>query len=138
MLCRKRAWPHQKSTIKAPPQGGLEIPLSGRFFAQITLRYCLKFMFAPSLPNHAGCQINHSCNNAIFPSNSRFHALKYVICFPLWGPHQFPYLKNIFWNDIRGSNFSLATGMLGRKRLSNRERKTKFLGVTFRNEYIKF
>ena len=35
-------------------QGGLEIPLSRSFFAQITPRNCLKFMFTPSLPNHAG------------------------------------------------------------------------------------
>ena len=48
------------------PQGGLEIPLSCKFFAQITSRNCLKFMFTPSLPNHAGCQIDHSRNYAIF------------------------------------------------------------------------
>ena len=43
-----------------------------------------------SLPNYAVCQIDHSRNNAIFPSNSRFHALKYVEsrhhAFPLGGP----------------------------------------------------
>ena len=42
------------------------------------MRNFLKFMFTPSLPSQAGCQIDHSRNNAIFPFNSRFHALKYV------------------------------------------------------------
>ena len=60
------------------PQGGLEIPLSNRFFAQITPRNCLKFMFTPSLPNHARCQIDIHAITQLFPSNSRFHALKYV------------------------------------------------------------
>ena len=59
------------------PQGGLNISLSLRFFAIITLKNCLKFMFRPSLPNHSGCWIDHSHNNAIFSSKSRFNALKY-------------------------------------------------------------
>ena len=50
-----------------------DLSLSRRFFAQITPRNCLEFMFTPSLPNHAGC----------------FHALKYVESrhhsFPLGG-----------------------------------------------------
>ena len=37
------------------------------FFAQITQRNFLKFMFTPSLFIHAGCQTDHSRNNAIFP-----------------------------------------------------------------------
>ena len=63
---------------KRPPQGRLEIPLSCRSFKQITPRKCLKIMFTPSLPHHAGCQIDHSRNNAIFPSNCYFHGLEYV------------------------------------------------------------
>ena len=35
-------------------------------FEQITPRNCLKLMFTPSLLSHAGCQIDHSHNNAIF------------------------------------------------------------------------
>ena len=63
---------------KGPPQGGLEITLSRRFFTQITPRNCLKFMFTPSLSNHTGCQIDHSRYNAFFSLNSRFDAQKYV------------------------------------------------------------
>ena len=53
-------------------------------------------MFTPSLPNHAGCQIDHSRNHVFFPSNSRFHALKYV------EPrhHAFPLLEQIIVNLI--------------------------------------
>ena len=72
------------------PKGELKIPLSRRFFAQITPRNCLKFMFTPSLPNHAGCQIDHSRNNAIFPIQFPFSRSKiYRITpsrFPLGGP----------------------------------------------------
>ena len=72
------------------PQRVLEIPLSRRFFTQITPRKCLKFMITQSLLNHAGCQIDHSRNNAILSSNSRFHAPKNCrttpSCFPLWKP----------------------------------------------------
>ena len=68
---------YHKNSIGAS-QGELENPLSYGFFTQITPRKCLKFMFTPSLPNNAGCQIDHSRNNAIFPSNSRFRALKYI------------------------------------------------------------
>ena len=46
-------------------KGGLEIPLSRRIFAHNTPRNCLRFMFTPSLPNHAGCQIDLSRNNVI-------------------------------------------------------------------------
>ena len=73
------------------PQGGLEIPLSRRFFAQITPRNCLIHMFTPTLPNHAGCQIDHSRNNAIF--FIQFPFLRSKICrttlsrFPLGEPH---------------------------------------------------
>ena len=71
-----------------PPQGGLEITLSHRFFGQITPRNCLKFMFTPSLPNHAGCQIDFWRNHAIiflkFPfSRSEIWKLSR---FPLGGP----------------------------------------------------
>ena len=60
------------------PKLELEIPLSCRLFAKRTPRNCLKFMFTQSIPNRNVCQIDHSRNNAIFSSNSRFHALKYV------------------------------------------------------------
>ena len=56
----------------------LKILLSRRFFAQITFINFLKFIFTPSLPDHTGCQNDHSRNKAIFSSNSRFHVLKYV------------------------------------------------------------
>ena len=75
--------------VHRAPQGGLEIPLSRWFFAQITPRNCVKFMLTPSLPNHAKCQIDLSRNYAIFSSNSRLHALTYVKsrhhAFPLGG-----------------------------------------------------
>ena len=45
----KCIWKRNKRTTYK----GLKIPLSRRFFAQITPRNCLKFMFTPSLPNHA-------------------------------------------------------------------------------------
>ena len=51
--------------VKGARQGGLEISPSRRFFAEITPRNCLKFMFTPSLPIHAGCQIDFSRNHAI-------------------------------------------------------------------------
>ena len=60
------------------PQEGLEIPLSRRFFAQITLINCLEFMFTSSLPNHAGCQNDHSRNNTIFSIQFTFSRSKYV------------------------------------------------------------
>ena len=61
--------------------------------AQITARNCLKFMFRPSLPNHAGCQIDHLQNNAIFFIQFPFSRSK--ICritpsrFPLGEPLKF-------------------------------------------------
>ena len=80
----------------------LEIPLSCRFFAQITHRNCLKFMFTPSLPNHAGCQIDFSRNHAIIFTQFTFSRSK--ICpitpsrFPLGGPltRYFPNCTNAF------------------------------------------
>ena len=77
--------------MKGAPQGGLEITLSRRFFAQITPRNCLKFMFTPSLPNHAGCQIDFSRNHAIIFTQFTFSRSR--ICpktpshFPLGEPH---------------------------------------------------
>ena len=35
-------------------------------FSHKSPRNFLKFMFTPSLPNHAGCQIDHSRKSAIF------------------------------------------------------------------------
>ena len=79
------------SNMEGPfPQRILEIPLLPRYFSQITPRNCLKFMFTPILPNHAGCQIDHSRNNAIFPIQFPFSRSKiYRITpsrFPLGGP----------------------------------------------------
>ena len=71
------------------PLGRLKILLSHRFFALMTSRNCLKFIFTPSLLNHAGCQIDLSGNNAIF--SIRFPFLCFEIClitpscFPLGG-----------------------------------------------------
>ena len=68
----------------------LKILLSRRFFAQITFINFLKFIFTPSLPNHAGCQNENSRNNAILYIQSKFSRSK--LCritpsrFPLGGP----------------------------------------------------
>ena len=64
----------------------IELPLSLMFFAQITHRNCLKFMFTPSLHNHAGCQIDHSRNNTIFSFQFPFSRSK--ICHTT--PSRFP------------------------------------------------
>ena len=78
--------------MKEAPQGRLRIPLSRRFFAQITPKNCPKFMFTPSVPNHAGCQIDHSRNNAVIFIQLPFSCFK--ICritpsrVPLLGPHR--------------------------------------------------
>ena len=72
------------------PQRGLEIQLSRRYFAQITPKYCMKFMFTPSLPNHARYRLIYHAIMQFFSSNSCFHALKCVELrhhtFPLGGP----------------------------------------------------
>ena len=58
---------HEKAIISCAmgPPRGLEIPLSRKFVAQIRPRNCLKFVFMQTLPNHVGCQIDISHNNAI-------------------------------------------------------------------------
>ena len=63
--------------VRPPPKKVLKSNFYAGFFAQITPRNCLIFMFTPSLPNHARCQVDLSRNNAIFSSNSRFNALRY-------------------------------------------------------------
>ena len=68
---------NRKFLTRGPPRG-LEITLSRRFFGQITPRNCLKFMFTPSLPNRAGCQIDFSRNHAIIFSQFTFS--RYEIC----------------------------------------------------------
>ena len=59
-------WIQMEKPLDGVAKGGLETPLSRRSFAQITPRNCLKVMFTPNLPNHAGWQIDLSRNNAIF------------------------------------------------------------------------
>ena len=87
--------------ILEAPQGGLEITLSRRFFGQITPGNCLKFMFTPSLPNHAGCQIDFSRNHAII--FAQFSFSRYEICpitpsrFPLGGPLPNPTCTPASW-----------------------------------------
>ena len=77
-------------TPNAPPKGRLEIPLSHRVFTKITPRNCLKFMFTPNLPNHAGCKIDLSRNHAI--AFIQFTFSRSEICpisyhaFPMGGP----------------------------------------------------
>ena len=71
-------------------KGGLEIPLSRRIFAHNTPRNCLRFMFTPSLPNHAGWQFDLSRKNAVifiqFPfSRSEIYPIT-PSRFPLGGP----------------------------------------------------
>ena len=68
----------RNSTTTIFLRGPLKIPLSHRFFAQITPRNCLKCIFTPSLPNHAGWQIDLSRNNAIF--SIQFTFLRFEIC----------------------------------------------------------
>ena len=68
------------------PKGRLEIPLSHRIFAQITPKNCLTLIFTPSLPNHAGCQIDLLRNNAIF--FIQFPFSRFEIC-PIM-PSRFP------------------------------------------------
>ena len=94
----------------------LKITLSRRFFAQVTPRNCLKFMFTPRLPNHAGCQIDYSQNNPIFPTKFPFHALKYVEschhAFPLGNPDKVVFTatsqiwvlnrRKSIWASLRG------------------------------------
>ena len=76
-----------KSNKLGGPQGTLEIPLSRRFVALITPRNCLRFKFTPNLPNHAGCQIDHSRNNAILSIQFPFSRSK--IC--RITPSRFPF-----------------------------------------------
>ena len=82
------------------PQGGLEIPLSRRCFAQITPRYCLKFMLKPSLPNHADTTlIDHAKRN---------HFIK----FPFSRSESYP---------IMPSHFSLGGPLEGQVGLKNQD-----------------
>ena len=52
--------------LSGGPPRGLEITLSRRFFGRITPRNCLKFMFTPSLPNHAQGFIQALFPRAVF------------------------------------------------------------------------
>ena len=73
-----------------PPKGASKSRLHAGFFAQITPRNCLKFMFTPTLPNQAECQIDFSRNHAVifiqFPfSRSEIYPFT-PSRFPLGGP----------------------------------------------------
>ena len=71
------------------PQWGFKIPLSRRFFAQITHRNRLKFMSMPSLLNYAGLRIDLLRNNAIFAFQCPLSHFETCLItpsrFPLWG-----------------------------------------------------
>ena len=67
---------------KEAPKRGLKIPLSSRFFAQITSRNCLNVMFTSCsrqvYPITLDARLVIHTITQLFSSNSRFHALKYV------------------------------------------------------------
>ena len=67
-ILQMEKWLWSLNGILYGPLGGLQIPLSRRFLAQIMPRNCLKSMFTSSLPNQAACQTDHSRKNAIFHS----------------------------------------------------------------------
>ena len=61
--------------IRGLPKGALK----SRFHAGLSHpRNCLKFMFTPSLHNHADARLIFHAIMQLFSFNSRFHALKYV------------------------------------------------------------
>ena len=64
----------------------LEIPLLRMFFGPITPRNCLLFMFTPSLPNHAGRQIDPPRNKAIFFFQYSFS--RFELCPSLGDPYR--------------------------------------------------
>ena len=77
-------------------RGGLEIMLSHMFFAQIKSRNWVKFMFTPSLPNHAECQIDNSQIMQFFIQCLFSRSTKCRITpsrFPLWGPLNARFIK---------------------------------------------
>ena len=75
--------------LMGPPRGTRN-PAFTQFFSQITPRNSLKFMFMPSLPNHAGCRIDHSRNHTTFLIQFLFSCSKIRQItssrFPLEGP----------------------------------------------------
>ena len=102
-------------------KGGLEIPHHAGFSHQS--RNCLKFMFTPSLPNHAENQVDLSRNNAIFypiPVFTLWNMTNNAITIPPWGVRAFDCSFNCNWFYIFCGSV-LRRKKLNLKILKNRE-----------------
>ena len=82
------------SQCNEAPQRGARNPAFTQVYRKNHAQNCLKFMLTPSLPNHAGYQIDISRNNAICSSNSH-HTLT------LGGPCNFSLPKGPFIKNVR-------------------------------------
>ena len=72
-------WPdYEDSYSVGAPKVGLEIPLSRGYFAKITPRNYLKFIFTQSLSITLDARLIYHAIPQFLSSNSRFHALKYI------------------------------------------------------------
>ena len=89
-------------SVTGSPKGASKSRFHADFFAQITPRNCPKFMFTPSLPNHAGCQIDFSRNHAIIFTQFTFS--RYEIC-PIT-PSRFPLRGPLWWCTVNVLRFS--------------------------------